>query len=294
MRMKLIETIDAMHRQCEELRLSGKTIALVPTMGFFHEGHLELMRVGRRLADILAISIFVNPTQFGPSEDFQAYPRDMEGDLAGARDVGVDLVFAPSVQEMYPDDHQTKISVESVTKHLCGLSRPGHFDGVTTVVAKLFNIAKPNLALFGEKDYQQLTAVKRMVKDLDMDIQIIGVPTVREPDGLAMSSRNTYLNPEERKSALCIKKSLDLAREMFGQGEKDAQRIKEAVENLILSYPLNEIDYINICDPMSLEDVARIKEKALLALAVRVGKARLIDNCLIGAMEDEKSQLIKE
>ena len=292
--MKLIETIDAMRRQCEELRLSGKTIALVPTMGFFHEGHLELMRVGRRLADILAISIFVNPTQFGPSEDFQAYPRDMEGDLAGARDVGVDLVFAPSVQEMYPDDHQTKISVERVTKHLCGLSRPGHFDGVTTVVAKLFNIAKPNLALFGEKDYQQLTAVKRMVKDLDMDIQIIGVPTVREPDGLAMSSRNTYLNPEERKSALCIKKSLDLAREMFGQGEKDAQRIKEAVENLILSYPLNEIDYINICDPMSLEDVARIKEKALLALAVRVGKARLIDNCLIGAMEDEKSQLIKE
>ena len=292
--MKVIETIDAMHRQCEELRLSGKTIALVPTMGFFHEGHLELMRVGGRLADILAISIFVNPTQFGPSEDFQAYPRDMEGDLASARDVGVDLVFAPSVQEMYPDGHQTTISVERVTKPLCGLSRPGHFDGVTTVVAKLFNIAKPHLALFGEKDYQQLTAVKRMVKDLDMDIRIIGVSTVREPDGLAMSSRNTYLNPDERKSALCLKKSLDLSREMFGRGEKDAQRIKEAVEKLILSHPFTEIDYINICDPMSLEDVDRIEEKALLALAVKVGKARLIDNCLIGAMEDEKSQLIKE
>jgi pantoate--beta-alanine ligase len=289
--MKLIETIDAMQRQCEELRSSEKTIALVPTMGFFHQGHLELMRVGRRHADILAISIFVNPTQFGPSEDFEAYPRDMEGDLAGARDVGVDLVFAPSVQEMYPDGHQTRVLVERVTKHLCGLSRPGHFDGVTTVVAKLFNIAKPHLALFGEKDYQQLTAVKQMVKDLDMDIRIIGVPTVREPDGLAMSSRNTYLNPEERKSALCLKKSLDLAIEMYGQGEKDAKRIKKAIEKLILSHPFTEIDYINVCDPMSLEDVDRIEEKALLALAVKVGGARLIDNCLIGAMENEKSNL---
>ena len=287
--MKVIETIDAMQKQCEALRVSGKTIALVPTMGFFHEGHLELMRVGRRLADILAISIFVNPTQFGPSEDFQAYPRDTEGDLAGAKEVGVDLVFAPSLEEMYPDGHQTKIAVESVTKHLCGLSRPGHFDGVTTVVAKLFNIAKPHLAIFGEKDYQQLTAVKRMVKDLDMDIQIIGVPTVREPDGLAMSSRNSYLNPEERESALCLKKSLDLAREMFSQGEKDAQKMREAVEKLILSHPFTEIDYINICDPMSLEDVDRIEGKALLALAVQVGKARLIDNCLIGATEYEKS-----
>jgi len=292
--MKLIETIDAMQRLCEELRLSGKTIALVPTMGFFHEGHLELMRVGRRLSDILAISIFVNPTQFAPNEDFQAYPRDMEGDLAGAMDAGVDLVFAPSVDEMYPDGHQTRISVERVAKHLCGLSRPGHFDGVTTVVAKLFNIAKPHLALFGKKDYQQLTVVKRMVKDLDMDIQIIGVPTVREPDGLAMSSRNTYLNLEERKSALCLKKSLDLSKGMFEQGEKDAQRIKQAVERLILSHPFTEIDYVNICDPASLEDVDRIEEKALLALAVKVGRARLIDNCLIGATEDQKLQHIKE
>jgi pantoate--beta-alanine ligase len=287
--MKLIETIDTMQEQCEALRLSGKTIALVPTMGFFHEGHLELMRVGRRLADILAISIFVNPTQFGPSEDFQAYPRDMEGDLAGAKEVGVDLVFAPSVEEMYPDGHQTKIAVERVTKHLCGLSRPGHFDGVTTVVAKLFNITKPHLAVFGEKDYQQLTTVKRMVKDLDMDIQIIGVPTFREPDGLAMSSRNSYLNPEERESALCLKKSLDLAREMFSQGKKDVQKMREAVEKLILTHPFTEIDYINICDPMSLEDVDQIEGKALLALAVKVGKARLIDNCIIGATEGEKS-----
>jgi pantoate--beta-alanine ligase len=287
--MEVIETIVAMQKECEELRLSGKTIALVPTMGFFHEGHQELMRVGRRLADILAISIFVNPIQFGPSEDFQAYPRDMEGDLASARDVGVDLVFAPSVEEMYPDGYQTNIAVERVTKHLCGLSRPGHFDGVTTVVAKLFHIVKPHLAIFGEKDYQQLTVVKRMVKDLDMDIRIIGVPTVREPDGLAMSSRNKYLNPDERESALCLKKSLDLASEMFSQGKKDAQEMREAVEKLILSHPFTDIDYVNVCDPMTLEHVDRIEGEAILALAVKVGKARLIDNCLIGPTEDEKS-----
>jgi pantoate--beta-alanine ligase len=286
--MKVIETIDAMQKQCEELRLSGKTLALVPTMGFFHEGHMELMRVGRRLADILAISIFVNPTQFGPSEDFEGYPRDMAGDLASASDVGVDLVFTPSVEEMYPDGHQTKIAVERVTKHLCGLSRPAHFDGVTTVVAKLFHIAKPHLAIFGEKDYQQLTVVRRMVKDLDMDIRIIGVPTVREPDGLAMSSRNSYLNPEERESALCLKKALDLARKMLSQGEKDAQKIRQAVEKLILSHPFTEVNYINICDPMTLEDVDRLEGEAILALAVSVGKARLIDNCLMGATKDEE------
>jgi pantoate--beta-alanine ligase len=213
----------------------------------------------------------------------------MEGDLASARDVGVDLVFAPSVEEMYPDGHQTSIAVERVTKHLCGLSRPAHFDGVTTVVAKLFNIARPHMAIFGEKDYQQLTVVKRMVKDLDMDIRIIGVPTVRKPDGLAMSSRNSYLNPDERESALCLKKSLDLARKMFSQGKNDAQKMREAVEKLILSHPFTEIDYVNVCDPMTLEDVDRIEGEAILALAVKVGKARLIDNCLIGPMENEKS-----
>ena len=192
--------------------------------------HRALIQRARVDNDVVVVSLYVNPFQFGPSEDFQAYPRDMEGDLAIARDVGVDLVFAPSVEEMYPDGYQTNIAVERVTKNLCGLSRPGHFDGVTTVVAKLFHIAKPHLAIFGEKDYQQLTVVKRMVKDLDMDIRIIGVPTVREPDGLAMSSRNKYLNPDERESALCLKKSLDLAREMFTQGKKDAKEMREAVE----------------------------------------------------------------
>jgi pantoate--beta-alanine ligase len=281
--MEVIDTAGVMQKRCEDLRLGGQTIALVPTMGFFHEGHLELMRAGKRHADKLIISIFVNPIQFGPSEDFEAYPHDMEGDLTKAQEVGVDLVFAPSVEEMYPDGFQTEIVIEKVTKHLCGTSRPGHFDGVTTVVAKLFNITKPHLAVFGQKDYQQLTVIRRMVKDLSMDIQILGLPTVREADGLAMSSRNSYLSPDERKSALCLKKSLDLADDIVRKGEKDVNNIKMAVEKLIISYPFTEIDYISICHPTTLEDIDRVEDESLLALAVRVGKARLIDNRLIGA-----------
>jgi len=286
--MEVIETIDAMWKRSEQLRLAGKTIALVPTMGFFHEGHLELMRVGKRISDILVISIFVNPTQFGPAEDYEGYPRDMEGDLAQAQEVGVDLVFSPSAEEMYPDGFQATVSLERVTKHLCGLSRPGHFDGVITVVAKLFNITKPHLAIFGKKDYQQLTVITRMVKDLDMDIRIVGVPTVREPDGLAMSSRNSYLTSEERKSALCLKKSLDLANDMFKQGERDTHTIKAAIENLILGHPHTEIDYVSLCNPATLEDVDKIEGEVLVALAVKVGKARLIDNALIGTSRDER------
>lgn len=286
--MEVIETIDAMWKRSEQLRLAGKTIALVPTMGFFHEGHLELMRVGKRISDILVISIFVNPTQFGPAEDYEGYPRDMEGDLAQAKEVGVDLVFSPSAEEMYPDGFQATVSLERVTKHLCGLSRPGHFDGVITVVAKLFNITKPHLAIFGKKDYQQLTVITRMVKDLDMDIRIVGVPTVREPDGLAMSSRNSYLTSEERKSALCLKKSLDLANDMFKQGERDTDTIKAAIENLILGHPHTEIDYVSLCNPATLEDVDKIEGEVLVALAVKVGKARLIDNALIGTLRDER------
>jgi len=239
------------------------------------------MRVGRRLADILAISIFVNPTQFGPSEDFEAYPRDMEGDLAGAKEAGVDLVFAPSAGEMYPNGHQTKITVEKVTKHLCGLSRPGHFDGVTTVVAKLFHITKPHLAIFGEKDYQQLTTVKRMVKDLDMDIQIIGVRTVREPDGLAMSSRNNYLSEDERRSALALFESLGQAQKRVAEGMKDANELIRAASELIESRPHTRIDYVAICDPETLEGVDRVDKPALMALAVQVGKTRLIDNAIL-------------
>jgi pantoate--beta-alanine ligase len=251
-------------------------------MGFFHEGHLELMRVAKQRADKLVISLFVNPIQFGPSEDYQSYPRDMDGDLSKAKGAGADIVFTPSVEEMYPEGFQTRISVEKLGQHLCGISRPGHFDGVTTVVAKLFNITSPHVAVFGEKDYQQLTVISRMVQDLNMDIQIVGVPTVREPDGLAMSSRNTYLTPEQRKSALSLKKSLDLAEDMVSKGEKDASKIRGAIEKLILSHPLTQIDYISLCHPTTLEDLKSVERRCLLALAVRVGKTRLIDNRLLG------------
>jgi pantoate--beta-alanine ligase len=289
--MEVIDTIDAMQVRCEKLRLSGQTISLVPTMGFFHEGHLELMRVGKRHSDVLVISIFVNPIQFGPNEDYETYPRDTEGDLSKAREVGVDFAFVPSLKEMYPDGFQTKITVEKVTKHLCGISRPDHFDGVTTVVAKLFNITKPHVAIFGQKDYQQLTVISRMVEDLKMDIQIVGVPTVREPDGLAMSSRNSYLSPDERRSALCLKKSIDLAYDMVREGEKDVNNIKLAVEKLILGHPFTKLDYIILCHPVTLENTETIEGETLLALAVRVGKTRLIDNRLIGTGDNGNQKL---
>ena len=279
--MEVIGTVEQMQRLSESYRRAGDTIALVPTMGFLHEGHLELMQVGKRYADKLIISIFVNPTQFGPSEDYGRYPRDTEGDLKKARDAGVDVVFMPSVEEMYPEGFQTKIHLEKVTRHLCGISRPLHFDGVTTVVAKLFNITKPHFAIFGEKDYQQMIVISRMVTDLNMAIEVVGIPTVREKDGLAMSSRNKYLNPEERKSALCLTKSMDLAGQMLRDGEKDAGVIKEAIESLINNHPFTDIDYVILCHPTSLEDLETLGNENLLALAVRVGKTRLIDNRIL-------------
>jgi len=279
--MKTIESSEVMQQTSEAFRLNKQTIGLVPTMGFFHEGHLELMRAGKRLTDQLVVSIFVNPYQFGPTEDYEMYPRDIEGDLSKARDVGVDVVFCPPVEDMYPSGFQTSVVVQEVTKHLCGLSRPSHFEGVTTVVAKLFNITMPHLAVFGQKDYQQLTIISRMVKDLNMDIKIVGIPIVREPDGLAMSSRNSYLSSEERKSALSLKKALDLAKQLFHEGETNPDKIIAEVKQLIRSHPKTEIDYVKMCHPVSLQDVETMEEKSLLALAVKVGKTRLIDNCLI-------------
>ena len=280
-KIEIIETVGMMQEKAEQIRLSGKKIGLFPTLGFLHEGHLELIRHGRRRADILVMSLFVNPTQFGPNEDFDKYPRDIEGDIKKAQGEGADVVFLPSPKEMYPEGFQSSVNVEKVTGFLCGKSRPGHFEGVATVVAKLFNIVKPHFALFGQKDFQQLAVIKRMVKDLNFDIEIIQVPTVREPDGLAMSSRNKYLNPEERKSALCLKKAMDMAVNMAGKGESHSEKIVASLEQLILSFPFTSIDYINICDPETLEDVDILKDKSLLALAVRVGGTRLIDNCLI-------------
>ncbi len=287
-KIEIIETVDSMQEKAEEIRLSGKKIGLFPTLGFLHEGHLELIRQGRKRADILVMSLFVNPTQFGPNEDLDKYPRDIEGDIKKAEGEGVDLVFMPSPAEMYPDGFQSSVIVKRITDFLCGQYRPGHFEGVTTVVAKLFNIIKPHFALFGQKDFQQLAVIKRMVKDLNMDIEIVEVPTVREHDGLAMSSRNKYLNPEERKSALCIKKSIDTAIKMAGEGELRSDKIIASLRNLIMSFPSSDIEYINICDPETLEDINTLKEKSLLALAVKVGTTRLIDNCVIDTNKNDQ------
>ena len=279
--MEIIEKIALMQEVSEKWRGDGNIISLVPTMGCLHQGHIELLRVGRQKGDRLIMSIFVNPIQFGPQEDYKTYPRDAEGDLNKARSAGVDAVFMPTVKEMYPDGFQSTVRVEEITKYLCGKSRPGHFDGVTTVVAKLFSATKPHLAIFGQKDYQQLVVIKRMVRDLNMDTGIIGVPTVREADGLAISSRNSYLSPEERSSARSLKKGLGLAKAMVAEGEKDPAKIKNAVRELILSHPFTEIDYITICDPEKLADIEIIDGPCLLALAVNVGKARLIDNAIV-------------
>jgi pantoate--beta-alanine ligase len=279
--MEIIRKIKSMQELSEKWRRDGNIISCVPTMGYLHQGHVQLLKAGRNKSDKLIMTIFVNPTQFGPHEDYEKYPRDTEGDLNKARSAGVDAVFMPTVDEMYPDGFQSIVTVEGITQYLCGKSRPGHFAGVTIVVVKLFHITKPHMAIFGEKDYQQLKVIKRMVSDLNMDIDIIAVPTIREQDGLAMSSRNKYLSPKERLSALSLKKSLDLAQAMVEDGVQDTASIKTAVQELILSHPFTEIDYITICEPETLTDIEQIDGPSLLALAVNVGRARLIDNRII-------------
>jgi pantoate--beta-alanine ligase len=276
--MKTIRTIKEMKEFSSQTRRTGKTIAFVPTMGFFHEGHLSLMREGRKRGDLLIVSLFVNPTQFGPHEDFKNYPRDFERDSKMAGEVGTDILFAPEGGEMYPPDHQTIVRVEKVTQNLCGRSRPTHFQGVTTVVLMLFEIVMPHVAIFGEKDYQQLVTVQQMVRDLHMSVEVIGMPTVREADGLAMSSRNTYLLPEERKAALSLYRSLQKAKELLQKGEQRADRILQEVKGILQSEPFVRIDYAQICDAHTLQDVDRIEGDVVVALAAYLGKTRLIDN----------------
>lgn len=284
--MKVIESPKEMQQFSESLRLAGKKIAFVPTMGYLHDGHLMLMREGRNRGDCLVTSIYVNPTQFGPGEDFEKYPRDLDRDLELSEGVGVDIVFYPSNKDMYPGGYQTFVNVEKVTRNLCGMSRPTHFRGVTTVCAKLFNIVKPHVAIFGKKDYQQLVTIRRMVSDLNMDLEVEGMPTLRESDGLAMSSRNTYLKPEERESALSLSRALRLAKTLHEKGERDAAKILNEVTSFIQSHPHAKIDYAKLCDANSLEDVERIEGKTVLALAVRVGLPRLIDNYVFGEALD--------
>jgi len=276
--MKIIKTIKEMKDISSRVRAEGKTVAFVPTMGFFHEGHLSLMREGRKRGDLLVVSLFVNPTQFAPHEDFKNYPRDFEKDRKMAEEVGTDILFAPEVEEMYPSEHQTVVLVERVTRNLCGRSRPTHFGGVTTVVAMLFEIAAPHVAVFGEKDYQQLVTIRQMVRDLHMSVEVIGMPTVRETDGLAMSSRNTYLLPEERRAALSLHRSLQRAKELLQKGEKKASRILDEMNGILRSELLVRVDYVQICDANTLQDVDRIEGDVVIALAAYLGKTRLIDN----------------
>jgi len=279
--MKIIRKISEMQQYAETLRQHGKTIGFVPTMGFLHEGHLSLMRLARPRCDTLVVSIFVNPTQFGPNEDLDKYPRDFRRDEELCRQEKVDVIFYPTAEEMYPQPYRTFVNVEKLTETMCGASRPGHFRGVATVVAKLFNIVKPHLAVFGQKDYQQAQVIRQMVHDLNFDVEILTGPIVREPDGLAMSSRNKYLSAAQRKDALVLRQSLQLAQTIIRQGERNPAVLRERMEELIESVPTSRIDYIAIVDPETLEDVAAIGERTLIALSVFIGQTRLIDNMVV-------------
>lgn len=279
--MQVLTTVREMQEYSDRVKSQGKAIGLVPTMGFLHEGHLSLVRKAKSVTDIVVVSIFVNPTQFGPGEDFHKYPRAMERDIDVCLKEGVDVIFAPTTEEMYPSPYLTYVNVEGITDRLCGRSRPGHFRGVATVVTKLFNIVAPDKAFFGWKDAQQLIVIKQMVKDLNMRVKVVGLPTVRETDGLAMSSRNKYLSPEERQSATCLYRALLHAKELIEKGERDVGKIVDAMRGIVEKEPLAEIDYIEISDADSLEEISRIKGNVLIALAVKFGNARLIDNMVV-------------
>lgn len=276
----VVKTVKEVREFVKDARRNGKTIGFVPTMGFLHEGHKSLIVRAAKENDVVVVSDFVNPTQFGPNEDFEAYPRDIDKDARLCEEAGADVIFNPEPDEMYSSP-LTTISVDKITKGLCGKTRPIHFNGVCTVVSKLFNIVTPDRAYFGEKDAQQLIVVKKMVKDLNFDIEIIGCPIIRESDGLAKSSRNTYLNTEERSAALCLSRSLKIGKEMIENGEKEAQAVKNAIISEIEKEPLAKIDYVEIVDLDNLESTNRTDVGILCAIAVYIGKTRLIDNFII-------------
>ncbi len=280
--MEIIRTVQGMQEYSENRRTGKQRIGLAPTMGYLHRGHLSLVRMAKEQAEVVVMSIFVNPTQFGPDEDLTSYPRSFEKDCQAAESAGVDAIFAPEADEIYRKGFQTYVSLKDLPAHLCGLSRPIHFRGVATVVAKLFNCVRPHVAVFGQKDYQQLLVIRRMALDLNFDIEIIGAPILREPDGLAMSSRNVYLTESQRKSARALNQALERARALVHSGITDAEQVIREAAEFIQSHPETEIDYIAITDPETLDDMTTIDRTALMALAVRVGKARLIDNRMIG------------
>jgi pantoate--beta-alanine ligase len=270
-----------MRARAEKLRRDGARICVVPTMGYLHDGHLSLLRAGRARADVLIVTIFVNPTQFGPGEDLDVYPRDEEGDLAKIRACGADLAFCPAPAAMYPAGFQTHVEVSELQKPLCGASRPGHFRGVATVVTKLFHLTSPHVAIFGQKDFQQLALIRRMTVDLDLDVEIVGMPIVREPDGLAMSSRNAYLSAEERAQALCLFRGLEAARACFAAGERDAPALLAAARQPTERATLARIEYIELRDAATLDSVSTVARPAVLAMAVHIGTTRLIDNTVL-------------
>lgn len=280
--MEIIRDLQAMRAQAARWRAEGKTIGMVPTMGALHEGHLSLMRQARAANDILVVSVYVNPTQFGPEEDFDAYPRDLDGDAAKAASAGADLVFAPTDAAMYPEGFQTYVMPSpQMTNILCGVSRPIHFRGVCTVLAKLFSLIHPDRAYFGEKDIQQLAIVRRMVTDLNLGVEIVGCPIVREADGLAKSSRNVYMTPAERAAAPVLQQSLQMARERIAAGERNARAIREAMRAMIEATGLAEIDYLETLDFATFERVDEIRDNTLIAMAVAFGASRLLDNTVI-------------
>ena len=278
--MEICSTIDAVRKQVKEWKREGLTIGFVPTMGYLHEGHRSLMEAARKENDKVVVSIFVNPMQFGPTEDLATYPRDLDHDAALCESAGVDLIFHPEAEEMYEKDFCSFVDMTGLTEGLCGKTRPIHFRGVCTVVNKLFNIVTPDHAYFGQKDGQQLAVIKRMVRDLNMDIEIVGCPIVREEDGLAKSSRNTYLSSEERKAALILSKTVALGKEL-AKTEKDANKVVEAMKKNIETEPLAKIDYVEAVDALSMAPVEKLEGTCMLAMAVYIGKTRLIDNTLI-------------
>lgn len=283
--MKTVEKIIMIKREIAALKSQGKQIGFVPTMGYLHDGHLSLVRESLKKTDITVVSIFVNPTQFSPQEDFNHYPRDRNHDFAILEKEGVDYLFVPSVEEMYPEGYRTYVEVQGLQDRLCGRSRPGHFRGVCTVVLKFFHIVQPDMAFFGQKDAQQAAILKRMTNDLDLDVQVEVLPIVRDRDGLALSSRNVNLNPEERKAALVLSRSLNEARRLIDRGERDSALLIQKIQSLILSEPYTRIDYVEIVNMDMLQAVSKVKGKCMIALAVYVGKTRLIDNTIVCVKE---------
>ncbi len=278
--MKVVKTIEEVRKIVKEWKKQGLTVGLVPTMGYLHEGHKSLIIKAVSQNDRVVVSDFVNPTQFGPNEDFETYPRDIEADSRLCEDAGADIIFNPEASEMY-DNALTSINMTGITEVLCGKTRPIHFNGVCTVVGKLFNIVTPDRAYFGQKDAQQLCVIKKMVKDLNFDIEIVSCPIVREADGLAKSSRNTYLNEEERKEALCLSKALKIAKELIENGETDPHKIVDKAKKVINKEKLSRIDYVEIVNLNTLQPIDKISKPMLMAMAVYIGKTRLIDNFII-------------